>query len=263
MTSTTLATYLTLFRKAYRKNLQYRAAHMINNFASAIFGFVYIAIWQSATSQGGIGPYNAETMTWYIACTQGLLWITTFLTHGLGVPEAIRTGAVSLEMMRPVGFFGYIMSREAGHTYYNLWYRTVPLIVIFVITVGMRIPAPADIPALIIAIVIGSYTGLCLAYIVGLVAFWTIEVRWAHYLNHSLVFSIGGSMIPIEMLPGFLGPLGLALPFSSLVYYPTRIYLGLARFDALVVPTVWAVLLTVLCLSMTRAARRRLEVQGG
>jgi len=255
--------YLTAFRKAYRLNLQYRAAHMINNFGSALFGYVYIAIWQAATAEKSIGPYDASTMTHYIAFAQALLWITTFLRPALGIRDAVRTGTISLEMMRPVNFFAYVIGREAGHAYYNLWFRSAVLVAIFSFTVGMHVPETATLPVLIPSVLLAAYNGLCLAYLVGIAALWTYEVRWAYWLLHSLIFSIGGTAVPVDVLPSPLGQVTAWLPFACLIHHPTRVYLSLAGAEALLPPALWAVLLTGLGLILTRAGRRNMEVQGG
>jgi ABC-2 type transport system permease protein len=47
--------YWRIVRSSYRRNLQYRLSHLVNNLASAIFGLVYIAIWAGVL--GEIAPY--------------------------------------------------------------------------------------------------------------------------------------------------------------------------------------------------------------
>src|SRR5690606_7129004 len=95
-----MGAYWLLAKKAFRRNMQYRASHMVNNAASAIFGFIYIAVWQAAARNAGAGEYTAAVMARWVAFTQVMLWLAVFLPHGLGIPEAVRTGAVSLEMLR-------------------------------------------------------------------------------------------------------------------------------------------------------------------
>src|SRR5690625_1679366 len=103
--------YRLLAQKAYRRNTRYRSAHMINNVASAIFGFIYISIWQAASGSpvdisaldDVVSPassvittpdeYTPETMVYYVAFSQVFVWITVFLPSGLGIPQVVRTGA--------------------------------------------------------------------------------------------------------------------------------------------------------------------------
>lgn len=37
--------YRVLATKAYARNIQYRGSHLLHNFASAIFGYLYACIW--------------------------------------------------------------------------------------------------------------------------------------------------------------------------------------------------------------------------
>ena len=256
--------YPLLAQKSFRRNLQYRASHVITNAASAIFGFIYIAVWQAATSQGGAGDYAPLDFARYVAFNQALLWITIFRENGLGIPEAVRTGAVSLDMARPIDYHVMLLTRETGNLWYSFWFRTVPLAAVFALALGVHVPTrPATYGLLLAGVVLAAYNGLCLHYIAGIAAFWTVQSRWAIQLLHTAHFGLSGFMVPIDLLPGVLAPVAALLPFGSLQYYPARIYLELSGAEALVIPAAWAVLLTVICRLLTRAARRKLEIQGG
>lgn len=257
--------YTLLAGKGFRTQLQYRAAHMVNNVASAIFGFVYIAIWQAATAGGdGVGEYTPYILVSYVAYNQAALWLTTFFAFGLGIPERVRTGSVSLDMMRPIGLFSQTLSREAGSVVYNLIYRSVPVFIVLHIVLNVFLPSRmATVGWGIVALALGAYVGLCLAYLVGLSAFWTTEARWAQWAYLTLHAGLSGYMVPLDLLPGKLAVIAPYLPFSAQNYYPTRIWLELAGIGDLMVPLVWAILLTVICTVGTARARRRIEVQGG
>lgn len=257
--------YALLARKGFSSQLQYRAAHMVNNVASAIFGFVYMAIWQAATSTGtGVGAYTPTVLVAYVAYNQAFMMVTTFLTYGLGLPERVRTGSISLDMMRPVGLFGQTMGREAGLVVYNLIFRSLPLFIVFYFVPGIRLPD--HVPTLVLGFVslgLGCYVGLCLAYLVGLSSFWTTEARWAHWAYLTLHAGFSGFLVPLDLLPKPLALITPYLPFSAQNYYPARMWLGLAAVHELIVPLSWALLLTTICLAGTMRARRRIEVQGG
>ena len=146
-----MSAYVLLAKKAFRRNLQYRAAHMANNVGSMIFGLIYIAIWQAAARGGEAGPYNAQTLAWWVAFNQVMLWVAVFLPHGLGIPEMVRTGAVSLEMLRPLDFHLLVISRELGTVWYNLWFRTLPLAIVFAFAIGVYVPKnPVTYPLLLL-----------------------------------------------------------------------------------------------------------------
>lgn len=259
-----LRVFALLAQKAFRRNLEYRASHVITNVGSIIFGFIFIAIWQAATASGGTGEYSATHFAQYVGFNQAMLWITLFRQNGLGIPDAISTGAISIEMMRPIDFHTMSVTRELGNVWYSFWFRTLPLATVFSLAVGVHVPQrPTTILLLLISVVAAAYIGLCLHYIVGLSGFWTIRSQWAIQFLHTAHFGLSGFMVPVDLLPGLLAPVAAASPFATLQYYPARIYLELSGAEALYWPLFWTVALTVICRVMTHFARRKLEVQGG
>lgn len=276
-----ISAYRQLAQKAYKRNTRYRSAHMINNVASAIFGFIYISIWQAASGNPGdisslndavssisstvpADVYTPQTMVHYVAFSQVIVWITVFLPSGLGIPQVVRTGAVSLEMLRPVDYHLHIIARETGTLWYNALFRCIPLALVFALTVGLYVPAdPTTWPRLAAALVLAAYVAVCLHYLSGIVAFWTVNASWARQILITLHFGLSGFLVPIDLLPGPLPIVARLLPFASLQYVPARVYLELSGIEALIPSVIWAVTLTILCRFVTTKARHKLEVQGG
>lgn len=256
--------YFLLAQKTYRRFLQYRAGHMINNVASAIFGFVYIAVWQATSVPTTGGVYSRAGMAAWVAFNQALLWLTTFHSPGLEIPGAVRSGAVSVELIRPVHYFLYVMSKGVGEVAYNVLFRALPLFACFALTTGVYRPTrPITYVYLTGSLLAGIYVGLCLEYLQGACAFWTYEIRWVRQLWFSLQSAFSGFFVPVDFLPGPLSALARVLPFAALNDLPARIYLEYEGAAALVPSLVWALALTGACLGVTAAARRRVEVQGG
>lgn len=257
--------YMHLGRRGYLRNTAYRWSHMVNNLASAIFGFIYISLWQAVApvvSQGD--PYTRTTMVGFVVMAQIFAWITLFLPAGLGIQAWVRTGNIALEMARPVPFFPLVLAREAGNIAYHALYRSVPVALLFGLAVGL--PAPGSALAVLLTIpslLLGAYVGLCLVYTVGMTSLWTVEVRWAHWLYYSCATLLSGGWIPADLLPGALGQVAPYLPFAAQMFYPVRIYLGLSGPEGLAVQAVWAVVMTLWCLGLTHQGLRRLIVQGG
>lgn len=257
--------YWEIIRKSYSRNLQYRLAHLVNNFASAIFGFVFIAIWAGVLEGKEMASaYDAKTMSHYISFNQSVLWITTFLTAGLGIQISVRSGAVSLDLMRPVNYFLYVISQELGRIFYNFFYRSIPVGLVLGIMAGFYLPKhPLTFFWTLLSLLLAVYLGLLLFYLTGASSFWTTEIRWAHYITLSLIFGLGGQMLPVELMPGFLGKMTPYLPFAGVIYYPTMIFLEKLSPQMIMVQAGWAVVLTAICLFVTKMARRKVEIQGG
>jgi ABC-2 type transport system permease protein len=255
--------YIVLARKSYARNLQYRVAHIISTLGSAVFGFVMVAVWQGAAgSAGGVGEYTVRDLVLWVTFAQTVF--NFFETDaGLNIQSAVRSGNVSTELLRPVDFFTYVMSREAGQQFYRLIYRCIPIYVIYAVTVGYHVPSLQSIPWLFVSVSLSLYVGLCINYLVGIASFWTTDIRWAHAAHWTLLNSVSGLAVPADLLPGVLGRVAPCLPWAVLAHWPCRIYLGLSGVEGLLWPVFWAAALTILCRFLTSAARAKLEVQGG
>lgn len=257
--------YVQLGRSGYMRNVAYKWSHMINNLASAVFGFIYIALWQAvAPETSATDPYTRSSLTDMMVLAQSFAWITMFLPMGLGIQASIRTGAIALEMARPLPYFPMVLAREAGNLAYQGLYRSVPLALLFAVTVGWPMPGSAGallltIPSLLLA----AYIALCLVYTVGMSSLWTTEIRWSHWLYYSFTSMLSGGWVPADMLPGWLGKVVPYLPFASQVFYPMRIYLGWDGAGALLIQGFWAAALTLWCWWLTSRALQRVVVQGG
>ena len=257
--------YWQVFKKSYNRNLQYRLSHVINNIASAIFGFVSIAIWEGVLEgKDGRSAYDVTDMTHYVIFSQCILWVTTFLTNGLGIDVGIRSGSVSLELMRPVSFYMYTLSQEAGRLAYNLFFRSFPIGVILALAAGFYVPHNIStyffaVLSLLLAVILS----LNIFYFIGVSAFWTTEINWANTVNYTLYFSLGGQMVPLDILPGILGKITMFLPFAGVIYFPTMIYLERTGYYGIVLQIFWIAVLTAINAWLTRQARNRMEIQGG
>ncbi|MBP1992414.1 ABC transporter permease [Paenibacillus eucommiae] len=256
--------FAVLVRKAYARNLQYRGAHMLHNVASALFGFIYVSIWTGLGADSSLGEYGVKGMVSYIAFNQASLWITLFITNGLGIEQSVRTGQISLDLMRPVHLFYQTMSREWGQIYYQFLYKFIPIYLLYFFLFSLQIPKQASVYATTaLALVLAAYISICINYLIGVAAMWTTESRWLYWVNYAFSMLLSGFFIPLEWLPSGLSDIAFYSPYPYLLYYPTRIYLQMEQGTVLFGSLLWCIGFTLLCLFATVLVRRKLEVQGG
>lgn len=256
--------YFTLASKAYARNLQYRGAHMVHNIASAMFGFMYACIWIGIGADNALGEYGTQGMVGYIAFTQASLWISGFITNGLGIPQAVRTGHISLDLMRPVHLFTHLMAKEWGQIAYQFVYKSIPIYLVYYVVFSLKLPGtPSTLLLVALALAGAAYLSICMNYLIGASALWTTESSWLYWGNHAMINLLAGFFIPIEWLPGWLQTIAWWSPYPYLLYVPTRLYLGFGDVSYLWGTLFWCVLLTLACLLATGFLRRKVEVQGG
>lgn len=252
-----------LARKMFESRLQYSASHAIRTAASILFGMIYVSIWQGIGESNELGSYGREGMAHYVAFNQVILWLG-FVNHGLGLEERVRTGQIALDLMRPLHLFRFAASREAGSILYNAAFTAWPLFVVYALALGLPVPGdPARWLWTVLALLGASYMSVCVGYIIGVTALWTVESRWLSLVHYSFTFILSGFLIPLEWMPGWLQAIAHGSPYPAFHSVPARIYLGQAGADELIVPAVWCALLTLAALGATRLVRHRVEVQGG
>lgn len=253
-----------LVKKAFSRNLQYRSSHAINTVASAMFGLIYVSIWKGIGEPAGMNGYSLQNVIHYVAFNQAVLWITLFITNGLGIERSVRSGHIALDLMRPVHLFYQLMGREWGQIGYQLIYKTVPIYFIYIWTIGL--PVPTDAATWIFtltSLASASYMNICINYLIGVTALWTTESNWLYWVHFSVSSVLSGFLVPIEWLPDWLSRISAWTPYPYMQHVPSKIYLGLAHPSTMCGGFLWCALLTALCLAATAFVRRKVEVQGG
>ncbi len=256
--------YFTLASKAYARNLHYRGAHMLHNVASALFGYLYACIWIGIGANHPLGEYGVQGMIGYIAFTQASLWVTGFISNGLGIQQAVRTGQISLDLMRPVHLFVLYMCREWGQIAYQFVYKSLPIYLLYLLLFSLPLPTRwTTLLYAFAALAAAAYMSICINYMIGATSLWTTESSWLYWVNHALINLLAGFFIPVEWLPSWLQAVSWMSPYPYLLYVPTRIYLGYEQAGMLLGSLVWCIVLTLLCFLVTVVVRRKVEVQGG
>ncbi|GGN97985.1 ABC transporter permease [Saccharibacillus kuerlensis] len=256
--------YLALASKAYARNIQYRGSHLLHNFASAVFGYLYACIWIGLGRDHSLGEYGMIGMMQYITFTQASLWVSSFTTNGLGIPQSVRTGQISLDLMRPVHLFAHLAAKEAGQIAYQFLYKSIPVYLIMLLALGLM-PAEGGrtLPLALLALTGSAYLSICIGYLIGISALWTTESSWLHWGNQAIMNLLAGFFIPLQWLPLWLQQIAWASPYPFMLYAPTQLYLGKGDPALLLGTLAWCTVLTLVCLLATHVMRRKVEVQGG
>ncbi|HET6214512.1 MAG TPA: ABC-2 family transporter protein, partial [Micromonosporaceae bacterium] len=103
--------------------------------------------------------------------------------------------------------------------------------------------------------------------LVGMAAFWTLEISGISTLYRLVSQFFAGTMVPLTFFPGALRTLADALPFRFMGYVPAATYVGaLSGADlvhALIAQIGWLLALAGIVWLVWRRAYRRVVVQGG
>ena len=221
------------------------------------------ALWRAAADAGGghVAGYTATALTWYLATSEAAtVALNVRLIEEIG--DDIASGAIAVELLRPVSVLALRVAGEIGRTIPRLGACIAAGALFSYLVVGGP-PDPAAsalaIPALLLAIT----CNLLAQHAFAAAAFWIRDARSTWFLYQKFVFILGGMLLPLEVLPARLHNIAMVLPFAAMAYAPGRLASGHFEPQLLLLQAAWVVVLAVGAIAAFSAGERRLQVVGG
>ena len=268
--------YRSLFVSRFQLMLQYRGAAFAGFVTQCWWGgikvMVLAAFFTASTATSPITLSQAITYTWIGQAALALLpWM-----GDPDVANAVRTGAVSYDRLRPLDFYLLWYSRAAG------WIaaRAVPRAAMLFAFAAVLMPLiglaewswqpPASIAAALYFVVsIGLSVMLSAAMVmlinIGVVA--SLNHRGMNAIVGPPVIVFSGNLLPLNLFPDWMQIALLLQPFAGLLDIPVRIYFGglqgFAVLGGLALQLFWVITLVLIGRWLMTRCLRSLEVQGG
>ena len=260
--------YWRLLSAGFRRQSAYRLAALGGLTANLAFGLLKLSVLFAAVRAAGgvVAGYDQRQMSTYIWLSQALLGSLNL--HGrTDIADRIKDGRVAIDFLRPVDVQAAEVTTETGRALFSLLPRGMPMLVLG-LCVGMAPPrSAAAYPLGAASLLAGIVLSVATAYLVGAAGFWLVETRGLQVLYLVVSGFLAGLFVPIALFPGWLRLVCRVTPFPSMMMDPVDILAG--RVDlagALVLFAVqlgWLAAIGGVGQALTRAGRRRLEVQGG
>lgn len=257
--------YLKLAQAPFQMMLAYRTATFIECLGVVLRVYLMLVLWTAVYGGGGaVEGITLPMMITYatLSNVQGL--VTSSYVHW-GVQRKVRDGSIVIDLIRPYGFLRSLLASSVGGSL--LWDGpmagfTLPASLLFV---DLQPPAAgvAYLASLILAIGVGFF----LTVIVGLAAFWTLEITAFNMIFEFLSLFLPGGLVPLWFLPPWMRRIAEWLPFQSLAHLPLSIYIGKvegrAVWMALLKQAAWIGVLSAIAWLIWKATERKIIVQGG
>lgn len=253
--------FLAIAGKSFRRQLAYRAAFWTELIINLFFMVLYVYLWRAMTS-------SRATLT-YIVVAQTVMTLQFTVRAQFEIEAKVRTGAIAVELMRPIDFQVAALATAAGPALHATCFNMVPKLLIFAAAGVLAAPASVDSGLLfVVSLVLAFLVQFGIETAIGLSAFWLIEIRGLHmFLFWGLSELFSGFFAPLDLYPDWLAAIARALPFQAIVYTPSAIWsgalAGAAALRAVALQAAWAAGLVLAGRAMLTVARRRLVTQGG
>ncbi len=186
--------------------------------------FMWLAIY---SGQEAIRGYSYNEMITYILL--GNL-INVIVRNWLSevVADNIKQGILSQFLVKPMEYFRYIMAREIGRISFAFFMSVLSQILVMLFFLKYFI-FNVSFQHLLVIIFIISFSfiiELLMSYLIGLTAFWTLEVDGIFTTVWRIKKLFSGGYFPLDFLPASFVSASFLLPFAYSFFIPVQIYLG-------------------------------------
>lgn len=222
--------------------------------------FLWGAIYKAGTDQaiGRMNGYSYADMVAYFLLTMIARAFSSMPGLASGIARDIRDGTVRKYLTQPVDMLSFLFWHRVAHKLVYYVVATLPFALVFWLC-RQYFPGWPDaltLAGFVVSLVLGFLIGFLTEALIGMVAFWFLEISSLLFIYMMFSFFLSGHMIPLDWLGSF-GDVVQYLPFKYLAYLPAAIMLG--RYDhaalgqELLIEFGWVLLL----LALTRLAFNR------
>jgi len=260
--------YLKLAQAPFQIMLAYRASTFIECLGILLRVYLMQFFWTAVYGGGGAVEGITLPMMITYATLSNIQGLVTSSWVQWAVQRKVRDGSIVIDLIRPYGFLRSLAASHLGGAL--LWGGPMAgfTLAASLLLVHLQPPAsPAAGLAYLASLILAMVVNFCLLAMVGLVAFWTLELMGFNMIFEFVSLFLSGGLIPLWFLPLWMRRIAEWLPFQSLAHLPLSIYIGkiegAAIWMALLKQAAWIGLLLALAWLIWRAAERKIIVQGG
>lgn len=256
-----------LIRANIRFQFTYRFSVIMGILLAAVTIYLLTVVWTSAyAGRDEVGGIPLQTMLVYLTIANLQAW---YLRPEIGqdIVARVREGQIGFDLTRPVNYPSQLVAGAAGDLLGML-----PMMLVALPVAGLlgELAAPPNWQSgfgYLASFLIAWLIAVELAMIIGLVAFWTLEMT-GFMMVYNLVGGFAtGALVPLWFMPDFLRQIVEVLPFQSIVYVPVSIYIGIPATGsigtALLLQLFWGVVLMGVIAIVWKRALHRTVIQGG
>ncbi len=215
--------------------------------------FLWSAIFAVGTSheRSKIAGFGFEDMVAYFLLAMVARAFSSMPGLASGIADDIRSGAINKHLTQPIDMLGYLFWHRVAHklVYYAVAIGPFALVFWLCRDYFPGWPDGFTIAAFCVSLVLAFFVGFLLDALIGLIAFWFLEVSSLLFIYMMVNYFLSGHMIPLDLLPGALHTLVQILPFKFLAYTPAAIMLGRYTHaqlaNELLIALAWIVMLSI------------------
>ena len=254
-----------ILRTAIEERLVYRADFAFSTLVRFLPIVTQIFLWSSIFQNDPtriMKGYNFGQMVSYYLLVMMARAFSSMPGLSTGIAGSIADGSVRKYLIQPVDMLDHLFWHRVAHKLVYYVIAAGPFALVFWLCRAHLPGWPAwPVTAAFVASLLMSFAvGFLIESLIGLIAFWFLEVSSLIFIYMMLSYFLSGHMIPLEWLEQWI-PFVNYLPFKYLAYTPAAIMLGRIPADQLprelLIQALWiAALLIMNRIAFNRGVRR-------
>ena len=265
-----------LFGKFLKINLleemQYRASYISGIICQFAFGFMYLFLYIAFFENGVPQNFNQSQMASYIWLGQAF-----FAMFNYGdlckkeISQPIVTGNVSYQLLKPINLYDNWYFQSITKSIAKVAVRCLPILLVSALMPsGYNLSLPASwghFGLFALSLILGCALMSAIKMVMYIMSTYTIDAKGVFAICYAVFGFLGGSIVPLPMLPKAVQTVLNFFPFRYVSDLPYRIYIGnLPIKDCLIQTAIqfaWLILLIVVGRIVLTRKSRKMIVQGG
>jgi ABC-2 type transport system permease protein len=259
--------YIAVLQVSVASNLAYIAEVFFRALLLVVLVFILAQLWKTTFSARGVvrlSGFSISDMIWYLVAAEAIAISLPTLTRQ--IDQEVRSGQLAYLLGRPCNYILYHFAQYLGERLVRLGMNAVVGAVLALLIVG-----PPHITWMgLAAWPLVAFLALCIDFVaymtIGLLAFWTENTDSFALIFSRLTLVFGGVLAPLEIFPQPLRSIAQALPFSAILYGPSRtlVHFEFDRFLALLEQQALMLMVGGLLLFVVyQIAIRHVNINGG
>ena len=219
-----------ILRTAMEERLTYRADFAFSTLVRFLPIVTQIFLWSAIfqnDSGRSIHGYNLGEMVSYYLVVMLTRAFSSMPGLSTGIAGSIADGSVRKYLIQPVDMLDHLFWHRVAHKLVYYAVAAGPFALVFWLC-RAHLPNWPGWPvmlAFVSSLLMSFMIGFLIEALIGLIAFWFLEVSSLIFIYMMLSYFLSGHMIPLELLSQWI-PFVDYLPFRYLAYTPTVILLG-------------------------------------
>ncbi|MBW7457475.1 ABC transporter permease [Paenibacillus sepulcri] len=253
-------------RITVRQQLAYKTDFAMRAIFLLVILYVFTQLWSAAyegDSERVISGFTLKQIVWYLVFTEALTMAVPSLC--LRIEEEVKNGDIAIRLIRPLSYVGYHYISYIAESVFRFAVHLVVGSLIAWTFVG----APSFGLGWLgfLSLSLGSLTlAFLLNAAVALTAFWVEETRGMEFVLQKLQFTVGGMLLPIDLMPEWLQRVCAWLPFQAVLYFSARTavnYEHAPMLQQFAIQAAWISIMAAVVIFIYRRGVAKLHVNGG